>query len=462
MKVFTRSNDEYTELGVAERAACGMGNFANAFVFVMLSAFMTYYYTSVIGLNPAIIGTIMLVSRIFDGVTDLGFGWILDNTKTKFGKARVWVLRTCIPFAILSILMFSVPVNASDIIKYVFVFVTYNAANAVFYTALSVAFSSSIITITRNQYERGLLATFGNVFGAIANVIVTSTALGLVNMFGGDTAAWTKAVAVYAVIGLASHFVFIFGIKERVQGVNEDSGVREEKISFGKGVKSLFSNKYWVMNLIGFCLYWVAYSLQFGASLFYAENILSDVNSYTIYQNAFNIVFPFAIASLFIPMKKFGKAKSYKAGVIIAIVGYVLVAVMPRNLVALMIANALQAIGMGFLCTCALAINADTLDYSEWKSGFRVVGMGSAVVGFSQKVGMGLGAGILGYILSFSGFDGTASVQPASALTAIRALYTFLPLAIFIVIFFTMFRYDLDKRNEEIAEGLKQRRIKSE
>lgn len=218
MKLLTKSNDEYAELGVVERVALGMGNFANAFVFVLIASFMTYYYTNVIGLNPAVIGTIMLVSRIFDGVTDLGFGWILDRTKTKFGRSRLWMLRVCIPFAIFSVVMFMVPVNASDTIKYIFVFVSYNITNAILYTALTVAYNSSMVSITRNQYERGLLSTFAVLFSGIANMIVTSTALKLVDLFGGNTSAWTKTVVIYAVIGLISHFICIFGIKERDQG----------------------------------------------------------------------------------------------------------------------------------------------------------------------------------------------------------------------------------------------------
>ena len=89
MKLFTNSNDVDASLGVAERVAYGLGNFANAFIFIIIMAFLTFYYTDVIGLNPGVIGTIMLVSRLFDGITDLVFGYIIDHSKpTRLGKAR--------------------------------------------------------------------------------------------------------------------------------------------------------------------------------------------------------------------------------------------------------------------------------------------------------------------------------------------------------------------------------------
>lgn len=315
-----------------------------------------------------------------------------------------------------------------------------------------------MLSITRNQYERGLLSTFAVLFAGIANMIVTSTALKLVDLFGGDNSAWTKTVVIYAVIGMISHLICIFGIKERVQDEESPDQPHQADARFSDVLKSLVKNKYWLMNLTGFCLYWIAYSLQFGSSLYYSENILGDAGHYAVYQNAFIIANMTALVVLFIPLKKFGKAACYRAGTLAALIGHICLVVLPPSLSVAIAANVLHGIGMGYLCTCAVAMNADTLDYSEWKSGIRAAGMGTAVIGFSQKAGTGLGAAIMGYVLNMGGFDGTAAIQADSALTAVKATYTYIPLAIYTVIFLLMLRYDLDKRYTEVMEGLKGRK----
>ena len=126
MKLFTNSDNPKTSLGFVERCAIGFGNFGNSFIFAAISAFLIFYYTDVVGLNPAIIGTLLLVSRLFDGVTDVAMGHIVDRTHSKYGKARCYILWMSIPFAICSCFLFAVPTNISVTLQYIYVFISYN------------------------------------------------------------------------------------------------------------------------------------------------------------------------------------------------------------------------------------------------------------------------------------------------------------------------------------------------
>ena len=190
MRLFTNSMEEDTSLGVFERTAYGLGNFANAFMFIAIAAFLTFYYTDVIGLSAGVIGTTMLVSRVFDGIPDLAMGYIIDHSKpTKFGKAKKWLLRSCIPYALSGVLVFMVPQNASDMLKYIFVFISYNVCNAVFYTAVTVSYNMLMVKMTRSPMERGLLGIFLMVLSTCGGLVVTSTCLNLVHVFGGDANA---------------------------------------------------------------------------------------------------------------------------------------------------------------------------------------------------------------------------------------------------------------------------------
>lgn len=457
MKLFTNSDDENTSLGVIERAANGMGNFANAFLFVLITGFLTYYYTNVIGLSAGVIGTIMLASRIFDGVTDLGMGWILDHTKTKFGKARLWVLRVALPYAIASIIMFAVPTGASDTVKYIFVFVTYNLTCTFLYTALSVAYSSTVVTMTRNSYERGVLGIISILVATASNIIVTSTALKLVSAFGGDSSAWTKTVVIYAFIGFICHLLFVFGIKERVQ---DDETKEKDDVKFIKALKILVTNKYWVMNLIAFMMYWVCFMVQSSAGLYYSQYVLGNTDYYAIFQNVNNIASCVACVVLFIPLKKYGKGTCYKVAAGATVLALAVQSVAHTSIGAIAFANIVRGIGGSVVCSCAVAINADALDYGEWKNGIKVVGMGVAVIGFCQKIGSGVGGGLLGMVLDAGGFDGMAATQSSSALTAITACYSYIPLVCYLVIFFAMLRYNLDKKFSQITADLQERRSK--
>ena len=124
MKLLTKSNAPDAKLGIIERSAYMTGNIGTALVNTIVASFVVFYYTDIMMLNPAVIGTILLISRIFDGLTDLLMGFVVDHTRSRFGKGRAWVLRMCIPYAISAVLMMSVPANASETFKYIYIFLT--------------------------------------------------------------------------------------------------------------------------------------------------------------------------------------------------------------------------------------------------------------------------------------------------------------------------------------------------
>ena len=122
-----------------------------------MSAFLLFYYTDYAQVSAMAVGTIMMVSRIFDGISDIIMGVIVDRTKSKFGKARPWLLRMCIPFAISGILLFSVPTNWASTPKLVYVFITYTLVSTVIYTAINVPYSALNALMTQDPYERSFI-----------------------------------------------------------------------------------------------------------------------------------------------------------------------------------------------------------------------------------------------------------------------------------------------------------------
>lgn len=460
MKLFTNSMEEDTSLGVLERVAYGMGNFANAFMFIAIMAFLTFYYTNVVGLSAGVIGTIMLVSRCFDGITDLIMGYIVDHSKdSKFGKARRWLLRSCIPFAISGVIVFMVPQKATDVLKYLFVFISYNVCNSIFYTAVSVSFNTLMVKMTRNTVERGLLGIFVMVFSSIGGLVVTSTCLKQVNAFGGDARAWTLTILVYGVIGLVAHLICIFGTKERIHDADEaKADDKAGKMSFVESFKYLFKNKYWVIVVLAFSIYWIAYTLTQSGMIYYAQYILGDQNHQVSMANIMQILSLVGMLVAFVPMKLMGKANTIRLGFGMVVVSLVLQFLMPHSVTGILAACFLKGAGWGVACAILGGLCPDTLDYGEYVTGKNVTGMGVAAVGFGQKIGSGLGGAIFGLVLSAGKYDGTAETLVDSAIRAIHINYTWIPLALTVVSLVLMMFYNLDKKLPEVQAELKRRR----
>ena len=214
-----------------ERFCYGCGDFGCNIIYTAMSAFLLFYYTDYAGVSAAAVGTIMLISRVFDGVSDIIMGTIVDRTRSKYGKARVWMLRMCVPFALAGILLFSVPTFLGSTAKLVYVFITYNLVSTVVYTAINVPYSSLNALMTQDPYERSVLSIFRNLLATAGTLLINLVTLPLVEFFGDNAAAWTKTFAVLGVLAVVAFLLTFIGTKERVHAVSELNG-ETEKISF--------------------------------------------------------------------------------------------------------------------------------------------------------------------------------------------------------------------------------------
>ena len=240
-----------------------------------MSAFLLFYYTDYVHVSAVTIGTIMLLSRVFDGVTDLIMGVIVDRTKSRFGKCRPWILRMAIPFALAGILLFSVPSGLGETSKLVYIFITYNLVSSVVYTAINAPYATLNALITQNQYERSVLSIFRMILATTGTLLITNLTLPLVQFFGDNLSAWTKTFAVFGILAVIVFMITFTGTKERVVPAKE---TKQEKVPFLKGIGLLFKNKYWIMITATLVFIFINYSLNGGAAVYYAKNILHNEN----------------------------------------------------------------------------------------------------------------------------------------------------------------------------------------
>lgn len=444
--------DETGRLRVGERVAYGFGDVACNVVFALTMSLATYFYTNVIGMPAAVVGTILLVSRLFDGASDVLIGVLVDKTHSRFGKARPWVLWMTVPYGLSAVLMFLVPANATVVTQAIYVFVTYNFAVTVVYTALNLPYGTMAALMTRNQNERSLLNIFRMSMAPVGNLIVTAATLPLINRMGGTQGAWIKVTIIYSIIAMVMLLVCFFGCKERVHIPAVPEG---EKVSLGKSFGAMVRNKYWWM-ITALFFAWSLYTTLNGTMLtYYAQYELGNnelMSIITMVEKIPSIIVTVAIAPF---VKKFGKRNLALSGAIIGLAGVGIILISPQDMTFVLVGAALKGIGIGPIGALSYAMMADAIEYGHWRTGIRAEGLlySAATVGY--KIGGGLTSAVIGFVLDAAGFDGKSQIiQTASAHTAISGLFLFLPLIAWGAFTVILLFYNLDKEYIGIMSDL--------
>ena len=389
-----------SEIRFWERFSYGCGDLGCNIIYSAMSSFLLFYYTDYVHVSAGVIGTIMLLSRVFDGITDLIMGIIVDRTKSRFGKCRPWILRMAIPFALAGILLFTVPSGLGNTAKLAYIFITYNLVSSVIYTAINVPYATLNSLITQDQYERSVLSIFRMILATTGTLIITNLTLPLVEFFGNNLSAWTKTFAVFGILAVIVFMITFTGTKERVVPAKD---TKQEKVPFVKGIRLLFQNKYWMMITITLVFIFINYSLNGGAAVYYAKNILHNsdmVGTMNLVANLVQIGVMFFTAFI---IKKIGKRNMLIVGAVIYGLGFAMFGFVGTNMTGIIIACVLKGVGNAGISSCMFAIVSDTIEYGEWKTGYRTEGLINSASSFGFKVGNGLGSAILGWVIGAAG-----------------------------------------------------------
>ena len=212
----------------------GSGDIAGNVVYAFLTAFVMIYLTDTIGLNSGIVGTLIAVSKVFDGVSDIFFGSMIDRTKSKMGKARPWMFYGFFGCAITLFGVFAIPTNMGKVAQYAWFFIAYTLLNAVFYTANNIAYASLTSLVTKNSKERVQMGSFRFMFSFGTNMLISAFTFNAVEALGGGAAGWRAIAIIYCIIGLITNTVSCFSVKELSEKeLREGEEVKkEEKLKF--------------------------------------------------------------------------------------------------------------------------------------------------------------------------------------------------------------------------------------
>ncbi len=441
-----------------QKVAYGSGDLAANCSYGLVSSFILLYLTGTMGLNSGIIGTLMLASKFLDGISDVIFGTLIDRTHSKLGKARPWMLYGQIGLSVCLFLLFAVPA-ADTTVQYIYFFVVYTALNAVFFTANNIAYSSLVALITKNNNERVQLGSIRFMFAVVTNIVMGFAVTGMVEKFGGGAAGWRTTALIFAIIGLVVNTISCLAVKELPEdeladelAAKKTKNADDDKLSFGETVKILVHNKYYLLILAIYLVYYIMSNLTTGAGAFCATYYWGDgslLGTFSMMK-----MFPVIIALALAPglVKKFGSMQkvNFWGYLVSSVLGIPMIYfAAQKNVKMFLLLMFIKGIFAGMLSGSLNALIAEISGYTTRTTGKRMDGMMFSCSSLGVKVGGGIGTAAVGWLLELGGFVGTAAVQSEGAIRMIFNLYITFPVIMGVIITVLLAFLDVENANKK-------------
>jgi len=409
------------KLSIREKIGYSVGDTASNLYYQTFIVFLLKFYTDVFGISAAAVGTMFLVTRIWDAVNDSIMGAIADRTNSKWGKFRPYLLWGAVPFGILGVLMFTTP-DMGPMGKLIWAYVTYTLMMMI-YTIINVPYSALMCVITPNTTERTIVSSFRFVAAFVGVLIVQYSVLTIVEKFGGDNEqlGWQIAMAVMSVLAVVLFLITFATTKERV------SPPKGQKTSPVQDFKDLLLNVPWLLAA-GATVFQLIYLVMRGGSIMYYFEyfvkgqdvvLFGKTHSYTHNE----LVTAFLLSGTLVTVlgamltsfisRALGKSKTYAMFLGISGVAcgafYVL---RPDQVVMMFVLQLITSFCVGFVAVLQWAIYTDIADYSEWKKGRRATGLIMAASMFALKLGVAIGGAAVAWMLAGYGYAPNAEQTP--------------------------------------------------
>ncbi|HXQ82377.1 MAG TPA: MFS transporter [Opitutaceae bacterium] len=440
-------------LSFLEKLAYGLGDTASNFYFQFFNLFLVFYYTDIFGLAPVAVGTMMLALRIFDAVIDPAVGILADLTNTRWGKFRPYILWGAVPYGVAGYVMFLNP-SLTQHGKLVYAYVTYGLM-WVAYAAINIPYSALLGVMSPSSEQRTSLSTYRFVCAFAGGFLIARLVIPLKNLLGrGNEAEGIRyTMLIFSVLSVALFFFTFARTRERVAPLAEQRG------AFGEDLLNMFRNGPWVALFFSGLFTLVNAAVRNGSIIYYFKYVVRDEARFTFYTTSGFLAFiaGAACAKLFL---RLGDRRSLM--IALSVLNAALIAsfylVDPHSHGLLVALNVLANFLVGPTPAILWSMYADTADYGEWRFGRRTTGLVFSALVFSQKVGLAMGTGALGWLLAYYGFVANAD-QTAFSVLGIRLLFSVIPAALALLGTLAIFFYPItDLRMREIEADLARRK----
>ncbi len=443
------------------RIAYGLGDTAQNVVWGAMGI-LTFFYTDYAGIDPAMVGMVMLLSRCFDGVSDVIMGFIVEKTNSKWGKSRPWILWMSVPFAVSIVLIYTVP-QGSSAMQFAYLFVTYNLCTTVCYTALNLPYGSLSAMMTRASKERDMLSITRMCLSPWGRILSVSATLPLVKVFGDTQMAWVEVMSIWAVVGLV---LLIFCFSRCKETVVIEARAKAAKIPVGKALKALAVNPYFWVGMTIWMMQNVIFTITGTILPYYCKYIFADDTIYGSLYLLETLVTIFVMA-VFSPrlLRRFGKRNMSLGGVLICFIGHVIFLLNPTDFGWVVFSCVVRGIGFAPIQSVIFGFIGDAVEYGQWKTRLRQEGLIFSGGSVGTKVGSGLTSALLTGLLSYAGYISSSAgavMQSQQVIDMIVSIYMWGPIFVWIVLIVVLYFYELDQKYPEIMRDLVAREARGE
>jgi glycoside/pentoside/hexuronide:cation symporter, GPH family len=429
-----------TKLSLKEKIGYSLGDTASHFVWDMVGFWILIFYTDTFGISAAAAGTIMLIARFWDMISDPIMGIIADQTNTRWGKFRPYILWMAIPYSVLAVLAFTTP-DFGPTGKIIYAGVTYILLMSA-YTAINLPYSSLGAVMTSDSYERAGLNSYRFIFAFIGQFIVSGTALSLALYFGkGDNAkGYQYTLILFSIISFILFMITFKTTKERVQPP------KAQKVSIKEDFRNLLQNRPWIILFFVGIVSFIMFAMQNLSIAYYFKYYIGREENVQLFNVIGTVALIVAIPFSKPLAKRFGKRNVFLASSLLSGFFFILLYLPGVNDITLIYTfNILAKMSYAPAVPLLWTMLADTADYSEWKTGRRATGLVFSAATFAQKAGWGIGGALAGWLLAIFKFVPNVA-QSEAAITGIKLMISVFPGILYMSCAILLYFYTIDHK----------------
>lgn len=405
------------KFGMVDKLGYMFGDFGNDLTFILSSMMLMKFYSDVMGVSVALVGTMMMVARFVDAFTDVAMGQIVDRSRPgKKGKFLPWIRRMCGPVAVASFLMYASWFQDMSMgFKIGWMFVTYLLWGSVFYTSINIPYGSMASALSADPKERAQLSSFRTIGATIAGSVI-GIVLPLIVYYQDEAGnqilsgpKTTLAAGIFSVGAVICYLLCYFMSTERVK-VEQ----KTEKFNFKELVKGLVTNKALVGIVICSILMLLVQLTMQSMSTYVYPNYFGNVQAQSV-AGVVGLVMTLLLSTVVVKLQvKMGRKELAIAGSLFgAVIFFITWLTHTKNAWLYVGLYALAYLGLAAFSLICWAMITDVIDDTEVRTGERSDGTIYAVYSFARKLGQAASAGVTGALLGLIGYSAETAFEPA-------------------------------------------------
>lgn len=405
----------------------GVGTVGRDMVYTLQSMFLIVFLTEVLDLPDATmwwVSGVLLVARIFDAFTDIAMGGIVDNTRTRWGQYKPWIVIGAFCSAIITVVLFTDFGLRGG--AFIALFAVTYLLWGLSWTMNDIGYWSLLPALTLDRHERERIASVAKTFATIGLFIVVVSIIPVTNMLGGDAKAWTTFVLAIVVIMLVGQSVTVFGVREPQLVVEQQStSVREI-------VRAVVKNDQLMWVALAMMLFYTGYTTTTSFGVYFFKYAYGDENMYSPFAAVLGVSQLIGFMLFPVLRHRLSRRFLYTGSTALIAAGYLIFFFAPMNMIPIGIAGVLLFIGSASIVLLLMVFMTDCIEYGQWKLGRRNTAVTFALQPFVVKVSAALATAIVGATVILTGINEAQGPDDVTAagLFGMKVMMMFVPLGL--------------------------------